>query len=654
MSRGDHVPPGSAGKRRAGQRGTGTLILSKARYAKMQDATTVLSIIRQRGERGLPVKRLYRHLFNPQFYFQAYARLYSNDGAMTPDATGETVDGMSREKIKTMIDLIRQERWRWTPVKRVYIPKKSGKLRPLGLPSWSSKVMQEVVRQLLDAYFEPTFSDRSHGFRPGRGPHTALSEIVHGWKGVHWIIEGDISDCFGRLDHEVLLNILGERIHDNRFLRLIRHMLQAGYLEEWRWHETLSGAPQGGVCSPILSNIYLDKRDKFVETVLLPKYNRELRRRKNPAYQQIEHAIARAKRRGDRQTVRTLRKQRRKLPSQDPQDPSYRRLRYVRYADDWALGFSGPKAEAEEIKREIRDFLRETLKLELSEEKTLVTHIRTCAAKFLGYEIVSQHVDDKLDRRGQRQVNETIGLRVPKAVIEQKCAMYMQRGKPAQRAPLIRESDYSILSKYQAEYRGIVQYYLLAHNVAWFGKLYWVAETSLLKTLAGKHRSTVTKMAKRHKATIETADGPKKCLQVIVQRGEHKKALVARFGGIPLKRKPEAILVDRLPQFVMTNRSELLQRVLADTCELCGSKEQVEVHHIRKLADLQEPGRREKPVWVKQMAARRRKTLVVCRKCHEDIHAGTSTASFRKQGLESRMTRKRSSPVREEDNGKGP
>ena len=187
-------------------------------------------------------------------------------------------------------------------------------------------------------------------------------------------------------------------------------MLQAGYLEEWRWHETLTGAPQGGVCSPILSNIYLDKLDKFVETVLLPKHNREKRRGKNPAYQQMENAIARAKRRGDRQAVRALRKQRRKLPSQDPQDPTYRRLRYVRYADDWALGFSGPKAEAEEIKRDIRDFLRETLKLELSEEKTLITHLRTSAAKFLGYEIVSQHVDDKLDRRGQRQVNETIGL----------------------------------------------------------------------------------------------------------------------------------------------------------------------------------------------------------------------------------------------------
>ena len=620
----------------------------------MQEATTVLNIIRKRGERGLPLSNLYRQLYNPQFYFQAYVRLYSNDGAMTPDTTGETVDGMSREKIKTMIDLIRQERWRWTPVKRVCIPKRSGKLRPLGLPSWSSKVMQEVVRQVLDAYFEPCFSDHSHGFRPGRGCHTALSEIVQTWKGVHWYIEGDISDCFGSLSHEVLMDILSENIHDNRFLRLIRHMLQAGYLEEWRWHETLSGVPQGGVCSPILSNIYLDRLDKFVETVLLPKYNREKRRAKNPAYQKIENAIARAKRRGDRQAVRALRKQRRELPSQHPQDPYYRRLRYVRYADDWVLGFSGPKEEAEEIKRTIRDFLRETLKLELSEEKTLITHARTGAAKFLGYRIVSQHVDDKLDRRGQRQVNEMVALRVPEEVIEQKCAFYMRGGKPAQRAEMIRDSDYSIVSKYQSEYRGIVQYYLLAHNVGWFNKLHWVAETSLLKTLAGKHRSTVTKMAKRYKATIETIYGPRKCLQVVVQRGDNKKPLVAHFGGIPLKRKQEATLVDRLPQFVMTNRSELLQRMRADTCELCGSREKVEVHHIRKLADLDKPGRRAKPVWVKQMAARRRKTLIVCRKCHEEIHAGASTASFRKQGPESRMTQKWSSPVREGGNGKGP
>jgi hypothetical protein len=430
-------------------------------------------------------------------------------------------------------------------------------------------------------------------------------------------------------------------------------MLQAGYLEEWRWHETLSGAPQGGVCSPILSNIYLDKLDKFVETVLLPKYTRGKRRAVNPAYQRIGYALARAKPRGDRQALRQLRKQRRKLPSQDPQDPGYRRLHYVSYADDWLLGFSGPKEEAEEIKRSIRDFLQETLKLELSEEKTLITHARPGAAKFLGYQIVNQHADDQVDRRGQRQVNETIGLRVPQPGIEQKGARYRQRGQPGQRAELLTDSDDSIVSKYQSEYRGVVQYYLLAHNVGWFSKLHWVTETSLLKTLAGKHKSTGAAMAKKYKVTTQTVNGPMKCLQVVVTR-ENKRPLVARFGGISLQRKQEAILLDHQPQFLTITRSELLQRVYADQCELWGSKERVEVHHSRKLAELEKPGRREKPVWVKQMAARRPKTLVVCRQCHEAIHVGKSTAAFRSTGPGEPRDAKVSRGVREEDTGKGP
>jgi group II intron reverse transcriptase/maturase len=522
----------------------------------MQSAATVLDVLRKRGEKGLPLERLYRQLFNPQLFLLAYGRIYANQGAMTPGVTAETVDGMSLAKIDAIIEALRHERYRWRPVKRVYIPKANGKLRPLGLPTWSDKLVAEVVRLLLEAYYEPRFSDRSHGFRPGRGCHTALSEVVEVWKGTHWFLEGDISDCFGSLDHQVMLSTVGEQIHDGRFLRLLGHMLKAGYLEDWHWHATLSGAPQGGVASPILSNIYLDRLDRFVEQQLLPAYNHGRHRRRNPAYQTVEHQIAKAKRHGDRQAVRLLTQRRRALPSQDPGDPGYRRLRYVRYADDWLLGFAGPKHEAEQIKSRIAAFLREELKLELSESKTLITHATSQAARFLGYEITAQHADTKITR-GRRAVNGAIGLFVPRDVVRQRCALYLRKGSPAQRGSLLHDDDFTIVAKYQAEYAGLVQYYLLAQDVFRLGALHWIMETSLLKTLAGKHRSTVTKMARRYKATIQTPHGPRACLQVIVERDGARKPLVARFGGIPLRRQRTAVLTDQRPVMASTRRNEL-------------------------------------------------------------------------------------------------
>jgi hypothetical protein len=223
-------------------------VLRAGRYAQV--AETVLNVLRERGRRGLPCTELYRQLFNPSLYELAHGRIYANHGAMTPGADGETADGMSPARTGRIIDALRHERYRFQPVKRVYIPKKSGKLRPLGLPSWSDKIVGEVIRLLLEAYYEPRFSGRSHGFRPGRGCHTALREVEDVWSGTTWFIEGDISDCFGSLDHEIMVSILAEKIHDNRFLRLVRNMLTAGYLEDWNYHPTLSGCPQGGVVTP--------------------------------------------------------------------------------------------------------------------------------------------------------------------------------------------------------------------------------------------------------------------------------------------------------------------------------------------------------------------------------------------------------------------
>jgi group II intron reverse transcriptase/maturase len=410
----------------------------------MQSADTVLAVLRERGSRGLPLERLYRQLFNEQLFLMAYGRIYANDGAMTPGADGTTPDGMSLETIREIIARLRAERYRFTPVRRVYIPKKNGTLRPLGLPAWSDKLVGEVVRLLLEAYYEPQFSARSHGFRPGRGCHTALDEIASTWTGTTWFIEGDIADCFGSLDHEVMLTILAEQIHDKRFLQLVQGMLRAGYLEDWRWHATYSGAPQGGVVSPILSNIYLDRLDTFVERELVPAWTRGTVRRRSRAYGNVTARVGYWRSKGDRDKVKAFRRLQQSIPSVDVHDPDYRRLRYLRYADDHLLGFAGTKAEAEQIKNELAAFLRNTLKLKLSTEKTLITHARTHKARFLGYDIWTRQADT-WHTKGGRSLNGSIALGVPPEAVNARCRDYLRgQSKPLIRNDLIRTSDYNI------------------------------------------------------------------------------------------------------------------------------------------------------------------------------------------------------------------
>ena len=607
----------------------------------MQRAVALMEVIHERGKKGLPLERLYRHLFNSELYLRAYGKIYRNDGSMTPGVNGETVDGMSLKKIQAIIDALRNERYRWAPARRVYIDKKGvpGKRRPLGLPSWSDKLLQEVIRSLLEAYYEPQFSDHSHGFRPGKGCHTALAEVSDSWRGTTWFVEGDISQCFDRLDHAVLRAILAEDIHDNRFLRLIDGLLQAGYLEEWRYHETLSGAPQGGVLSPLLSNIYLNRLDRYVETELLPVYNRGARRKPYLPYMRMHKAVWKLEKKGKREGTRQMRRQLQQLPSRDPQDPEFRRLHYVRYADDWLLGFTGTRREAEDIKGKIAEFLGDHLKLGLSERKTLITHARTEAARFLGYEIVVHSNDAKHDRNGHRSINGQIGLKVPMDVVRAKRQPYLRRGKPAAVLARAHDSDFRIVTRYQAEFRGIAEYYQLAYNRHRLGLLRYVMERSMTKTLGHKNKISVNKVWNRYRATWQTPAGPRRGLQVTVERGDGKRPLVARWGGISLARRTtKVVLKDALPEIWRRRQAELIDRLMSGRCELCQSPTDVEVHHVRRLQDLHPGNRAAQPDWALRMAARHRKTLVVCRNCHDGIHHGSpQRQGSRSSTLESRV-----------------
>ncbi len=595
----------------------------------MQTAQTYLELLSERGKQGLPLERVYRQLFNKDLFLKAYGKIYRNKGAMTRGVTDETPDGMSLEKIDTIIKALRYERWQWLPARRTYIPKKNGKKRPLGMPVWSDKLVQEVIRLILEAYFEPQFSQHSHGFRPGRGCHTALQEIYYNWAGTTWFIEGDISQCFDKLDHDMIMNTLSEQIHDGRFIKLISKLLDAGYLEDWKYNRTLSGVPQGGIVSPILSNILLDKLDKYVETVLIPKYTKGVRR-SNKEYKRLIRQAAKQQKRGNAQVARQLRKQAQKLPSQNPNDPNYRRLKYVRYADDFLLGFIGPREEAEEIKQQIGMFLRDELKLELSQTKTLLTHARSEAARFLGYEVTTRQENRKQTIRYQanirkkircRSINGRTGLRIPRDILREKCQRYKQGKKAKHRAELMNEGDYTIIQTYQLEYRGIANYYRLAYNMHTLNKLEWTMRTSLLKTLATKHKVSVPKVAKKYKAELVVNDKKYKVLQVTLPR-QGKKPLVATWGGIPLTWDIQATVNDQPRKVWNKGRSELEKRLLANMCELCGSTDRVQVHHQRAMKDLHKYPGRTKPEWVIRMIAMKRKTLLRCHSCHVDIHAG--------------------------------
>ena len=553
---------------------------------------------------------------------------------MTRGVTSETPDGMSLAKIHAIIETLQAERFVWSPARRINIPKKSGGTRPLGLPTWTNKLLQDVIRSLLEAYHEPQFRKSSHGFRPTLGCHTALSRIRQ-WKAVTWFIEGDISKCFDRIDHSVLLNILGEQILDNRFLRLIANLLKAGYLEDWVYNSTLSGTPQGGVISPLLSNIYLNKLDAYVEDKLIPQFTSGISRQRNAEYRRLERLVGDAKEAKDWQTWTRLRSGMLQMPSRDTHDPKFRRLSYVRYADDFLLGFIGPREEAEVIKSAIRKFLSEELRLELSEAKTLITHGRDEKARFLGYEVTVTHCNTKV-AAGQRSVNGKIALLVPRDVVAAKQKQFLRHGKAVHRPELLEDDDFSIISLYQAQWRGLLNYYLMAVNVSVrLPKLYRVMFLSLAKTLARKYGLTMTQAIRTYRGTAWTMHGDVKVLRAVLPR-PGKTPLVAQFGGLEVRWRKEIANCDPSTTVNWNPRSELVKRLLAGVCELCGRTDQCEVHHIRKLSDLDKPGRRPKTEWEHIMIARRRKTLVLCRTCHRAVDHGKHDGASIKT-LESRM-----------------
>ena len=577
-------------------------------------------------------ERLYRILFNEELFYVAYQKIASNGGSTTKGSDGRSIDEMSLARIETLIASLKDESYQPHPSRRVHIPKKNGKTRPLGIPAFEDKLVQEVVRMILEAIYEGHFETTSHGFRPKRSCHTALLHIQKTFNGAKWFIEGDIKGFFDNIDHDVLVGILRERISDDRFIRLIRKFLKAGYVEDWTFHNTYSGMPQGGIVSPILANIYLDKLDKYVKEYIR---HFDMGTKRRPGKESNNLANER------KRTVRKLKKikdgtekaalvarlkaieqERAAFPSGDEMDGSYRRLKYIRYADDFILGVIGSKEDALRIKEDIKSFLSESLALELSEEKTLITHTGK-SAKFLGYEItVTRNNHQRRDVQGRlrRTYGKRVRLNVSMATLRDKLLEYgameikLRNGKeiwkPKCRSGLIFNDDLEILDRYNRETVGFCNYYLIANNCVVLHNFRYIMEYSMYKTFAGKYRSTVRKINKKYRLN-----------KLFTVKYEQKGVIKSRtFYKTSFKRRTTAFngSCDIEPYSIAdVSRTNLTDRLKAEKCELCGATGKLIMHHVRNLKDL-----KGKESWKRLMSARKRKTIALCPSCHRLRHLG--------------------------------
>ncbi|HYU76247.1 MAG TPA: reverse transcriptase domain-containing protein [Ktedonobacteraceae bacterium] len=590
------------------------------------------------SKQGKRLNGLFRLLEDRILWYEAYANIYANTGAITPGVDGVTLDGFSKERVTLIIKRLKDGTYQFQPTRRVYIPKKNGKKRPLGISSGDDKLVQEVVRIILERIYEPIFEDASHGFRPGRSPHTALTQIGDQWQSIKWLVDMDIRDYFNTINHELLMSFLTKKIEDKRFLRLVQAMLDAGYLEDWRYHTTYSGVPQGSIVSPVLANVYLHELDCFMKT-LKENFDQGKKRSKNSAYNRYCGKIERLRKKGDtlkgkegkeqelqdiQQEIRRVDHLRKQLPSGDPFDEGYKRLFYCRFADDFAIGIIGSFADAEAVRQQVTEVIQGTLKLTIAEEKSHICHSKK-GMIFVGYEVKTYSGDRVIKmKRGNRHttlksVSERIQLHIPKEKLSKFCTTKgygnYETTKAIHKKEWTQSSDAEIILAYNAELRGLANYYALALNAKMvMHKLAHVWRVSLLKTLANKHKTSVNKTANR----LKRDDGYALILQ------EKEKTRVIRIFRLkdlrkPLPSDPE---IDKQPNvYTWTlSRSEVIKRLNRGQCEYCETKQgPFEVHHIRKMKDVA----KGKALWQQMMAAKHRKTLVLCQSCHQQLHAGT-------------------------------
>jgi group II intron reverse transcriptase/maturase len=566
----------------------------------------------------------------------AYNNIAKNQGSMTEGSDGLTLDDMTEARINRIISALKDRSYQPNPARRTYIAKQNNpaKKRPLGIPSTDDKLIQEVVRMILSAIYEPAFSSNSHGFRPHKSCHTALQEVQILFSGTKWVIEGDIKACFDSFDHHVLINILRRRIHDEHFIALMWKMLRAGYMEQWTYNETFSGTPQGSGVSPILANIYLSEFDMFIENYKAEFDIRPKKRKASHEYGAALYRYHKSKRnlsgKENHKTAVMEFKNAQKALMQTVRYPvfdnTFKTVQYNRYADDFVVGVIGSKADAEKIKQDIKAFLADKLKLTLSEEKTKVTH-SSDMIRYLGYDfIVSRSHDAKRDKNGilKRHWVGRVALYVPYSKWFGKLMQYKalkivkdtegkERWKSLHRGFMINMSDVEIFRRFNSEIRGLYNYYRLADNASVLNNFYFIMSGSMLKTLAAKYNSSLKKMkAKYTRNGILGIDYPTKA---------GFKRCEFYHDGFAKNNNALSWDTDTMPEYQRCERpNSLAVRLKSKVCEACGANNvEIHMHHVKRLKDL--TGKTE---FERLMLKKRRKSLALCPACFESTRAKSS------------------------------
>jgi nicotine oxidoreductase len=469
------------------------------------------------------MKNLYEKMFDKQLFITAYNKIKSNPGNMTPGSDNETLDGISKNWIETTISRLKTQSFKFKPSKRIFIPKKNGKMRPFGIPSPRDIIIQEIIKEILTKIYEPKFSEHSHGFRPNRSCHTALREVKTNVS-TTWIIEGDIKGFFDNINHKILLDLLSKEIKDQRFLDLIRKAIKAGYIYENSKIPSNIGVPQGSILSPILSNIYLHEFDKFMEEQIELKSSKIPITIDNPEYVKYHNLLQRSKKWEKEGTkkiedIKKIRKEAKKMRISLPSKIFIRglmKINYIRYADDFIVNIRGEKNQVLELKEIIKKYLNDTLKIELSEEKTKITNIKHKIVKFLGTYIKqraarNRHlvVRDKLGRI-QRTSGNTIILEAPIQDLQKKLiekGFFVKEDHlilPVRYKPWIGLTTPDMILRFNSIAQGIINYYSFAHNVPAIKKLIYLLKDSLVKTLGDKLKLSVKKVYKKFGKNIQS------------------------------------------------------------------------------------------------------------------------------------------------------